>query len=226
MKYGTEMYKLLLKNPHIFLEILLEKNKNFQLSPQALVVLQYLWLTQAQQKRSLSHQELAAYIHIPEQTVRPIIVQLIKDNYLHLVTSERDGKIIESYDLAPLVNKCFEADFVPLKPTNAVQVFVEKVEHEFSRKLSPIEIQYIQGWVFDQHVSITVLDEALKETVLAGVRNFKYMNAIINNWQNDSEKKALTQNYRAQNNAAKQTFSRAEKEIAEFDWERALNDDE
>jgi len=225
MEYSEQIKTILTTNPNIFLEILLEKNQAFQLSAEELVVLQYLWLAKAKQQRSLSHQELADLTHLPEQTVRQVVMKLITNNYIHLITSEHDGKIIEAYDLAPLVNKCFETDVFAIKPTNTVHMFVEKVEHEFARKLSPIEIQYIQGWIFDHHVSVSLLEEALKETVLAGVRNFKYMNAIINNWQNNAEKNTLTKGYRGRKEVLTQNFSVEEKEIAEFDWERALSED-
>jgi len=226
MTHSDQIKQILTKNPHIFLEILLEKNQIFQLAPAALVILQHLWLAKTKQQRSLSHQELAAVTYLSETEVRELVVALIKDNYLHLVSSQTDGKIVESYDLAPLVNKCFETDVLTIKPTNTLQVFVEKIEHEFARKLSPIEIQYVQGWIFDDHLSISVLEEALKESVLAGVRNFKYMNAIIHNWQKDGEKRTLTNGFRIKKEPAKQTFSPEEKQIAEFDWERALHGDD
>src|SRR5699024_7946616 len=84
------------------------------------------------------------------------------------------------------INKCFDTKIIDIQPTNALFQFVEKVELEFSRKLSPIEIQYIQTWIYDEHFSIEILEEALKESVLSGVRNFKYMSAIINNWQTNN----------------------------------------
>jgi len=226
MDYSVQIKKILTKNPHILLEMLLDKNQTFQLVPEQMVVLQYLWLTKIRQRRSLSHQELADLTHMSEQNVRAVVTYLITNNYLQLVSAEHEGKIVETYDFAPLVNKCFEAELLALKPTNALNLFVEKVEHEFARKLSPIEIQYIQGWIFDRKLNISVLEDALKETVLAGVRNFKYMNAIIHNWQNDAQKDLLTKGYRAKQQPMKQKFSDAEKEIAEFDWERALNEDE
>jgi len=225
MNQNEQLKNILYKNPFILIELLLEKNAIFELSAESIVLLQYIWLNKTKNNVNLSHQELADLAHIEVKDVRKILTELIKDDFIHLISTKQDGKINEEYDLSPLINKCLEAKLIDAKPTNAVFSFVEQVELEFSRKLSPIEIQYIQGWIFDDHVSLEILEEALKESVLSGVRNFKYMSAIIHNWQNNNAQVDMTKKSR-NNTTVLKDFSQEDKAIAKFDWERALNEDE
>lgn len=229
MREMALIQEMLIKNPLILIEVLLEKNAVLNFSPEEVVILQYLWLAKTKQNMTLSNKQIAEMANIEEANVRKAIMNLIKEKYITLVSSDVEGKITEEYDLSPLINKCFDATIMPIKTSNALQQFVQKVEGEFARKLSPIEIQYIQGWIYDEHISVEVLEEALKESVINGVRNFKYMNSIINNWQTNKQQDNYANKYGMRESfkqSRQKEFSQEEKEIAKFDWESVLNEDE
>lgn len=59
----------------------------------------------------------------------------------------------------------------------------KKIENEFGRPLSSIEIETINNWVDEDHYSPELIDLALKEAVLSQVYNLKYIDKILLNWQ-------------------------------------------
>ena len=225
-----ELVKAILqKNPSYFVEILLEKNYQLQLQPQELIIIEYLWFARYKQNMMLSFQQLADLTHLSVDDVRKTISQLIHNECLELTSfTSADGKMMEDYDFTPLIHKCFAAPVVTDKKTNVLQVFVEKVEQEFTRKLSPIEIQKIQSWVYDEKIDVATLEYALEEAVLAGVKTFNYMGGILRNRnvQNDGYQQRDRMKMRQVLEQTKnKEFSDEEKAIAfGLDWERDLNE--
>lgn len=63
---------------------------------------------------------------------------------------------------------------------NIKQTTFSKVEKEFGRPLSPIEIETINYW--DEDYSVDMIDLALRESVLNGVYNLKYIESILSSW--------------------------------------------
>ena len=57
-----------------------------------------------------------------------------------------------------------------------------KFETELGRTISPYEIELINKWI-SNGTSEEIIEEALKEAVYSNVRNFKYIDRIIDNWQ-------------------------------------------
>ena len=56
------------------------------------------------------------------------------------------------------------------------------METEFGRLLNPIEMSLVNDWLDQDHYDIEVIKLALRETVLNGKYNFKYMDRILSNW--------------------------------------------
>ena len=62
------------------------------------------------------------------------------------------------------------------------------IEKEFGRCLSPIEYETIKGWL-DSNISEDLIKEALKEAILNGVNNLKYIDRILYEWNKKGYKK-------------------------------------
>lgn len=58
-------------------------------------------------------------------------------------------------------------------------------EHELGRPLTEMELDYIKSW--QQQYSSELINEALRRGVSAGIRNFRYLDSILREW----EKKGL-----------------------------------
>ncbi|QBP18549.1 DnaD domain protein [Acetilactobacillus jinshanensis] len=63
------------------------------------------------------------------------------------------------------------------------QVF-RTIAKEFGRDLSPMEAQTIDGWMTDDHYSPKMIVLALREAVLSQVYNLRYIDRILNSWEN------------------------------------------
>jgi DnaD/phage-associated family protein len=186
-------------------------------------MIQFLWLEISSNNLSPSHTYLSEISGLTLMQVREAISTLIEKKMLQLMTINNDEKIIEVYDLSLLINTCFQGKVDEISISNPLKNLVAQIEREFSRKLSPIEIQCLQTWIYDEQIDINTLEQALKETVLAGVKNFKYMSAIINNWQNTSNRKyGISQNKHLAFRDT--TFSPEEKKVTKFDWVSGLGD--
>lgn len=73
------------------------------------------------------------------------------------------------------VDKVFNSQAVSL-----ISVF----ENEFGRALSPMEIEQIEQWAEEAEPRLVI--EALKQAVLRGKHNFKYINSILLEWKKNN----------------------------------------
>ncbi|MGL5041648.1 MAG: DnaD domain-containing protein [Culicoidibacterales bacterium] len=211
------------KEPLFFIRILLEKQRQLLVSAEELVIIQFLWLELASNNFSPAHIYLSELSGLTLVQVREAIASLIEKKMLQLKTVSNDEKIIEIYDLSLLINICFKGKVDEISVSNPLKNLVVQIEKEFSRQLSPIEIQCLQTWIYDEQIDINTIEQALKETVLAGVKNFKYMSAIINNWQSTGHKKYGVSSKKHLEFRDK-NFSPEEKTVTKFDWVSGLGE--
>ena len=99
-------------------------------------------------------------------------------------------------------------------------------QKELVRSLSPTEYEYINNWL-EKGLSENLIIGALKEAVLSGVKNFRYIDRVLFDWQKKG--------YRSMNDveAAKKKITNVPEEISsnndtnseyfDYDW---LNDDD
>ncbi|MDF9409698.1 MAG: DNA replication protein DnaD [Pelotomaculum sp. PtaB.Bin013] len=57
-------------------------------------------------------------------------------------------------------------------------------ENEFGRALSPLEIEQIEQWAAERDAGLVV--EALRQAVLRGKHNFRYINTILMGWEKNN----------------------------------------
>mgnify|MGYP000910984651 CR=1 FL=1 len=55
-------------------------------------------------------------------------------------------------------------------------------EQEFGRALTPMEIDQIKRWYYDESYPGALIEEALKRAVLRGILNLNYMDRILSSW--------------------------------------------
>ncbi|MDD3653382.1 MAG: DnaD domain protein [Desulfotomaculaceae bacterium] len=76
------------------------------------------------------------------------------------------------------------SDFTNKKFHHQTVSLISTFENEFGRALSPLEIEQIEQWA-DEHESKLII-EALKQAVLRGKHNFKYINSILMEWKKNN----------------------------------------
>ena len=125
---------------------------------------------------------------VPE--VMELISNLSNKKYIKLEVKNSDGKIKEYIDITYLYEKLTSMLIEGSSLNDQEHSDIYKViETELGRTLSPIEYETIARWL-NARVSEELIKEALKEAVLNGVRNLKYIDKIIYEWTKKGYKKA------------------------------------
>lgn len=119
------------------------------------------------------------------QTIQKLIVKNV------LLIEEHQNPYSESYSLAPLWNKL--ASFIVTHEQQKANQNIEEniftlFEKEFARPLSPIEYETITMWLDQDNHSPELIKAALKEAVLSGKLNFRYIDRILFEWKKNGIK--------------------------------------
>ncbi|QNQ80410.1 DnaD domain-containing protein [Lactobacillus sp. PV034] len=185
-----------------FSNVLFKYYSKLDLSEIELVLLLQLEVFDQEGNYFPSNQNLAAITNLSAIEVSEIIQGLINKEFISLEqTHDSQGKINNYYSLKPFYEKLDqllnqeminlksnrEVDEISLnkedKTDNPIQRTVRQFEIEFGRLLSPIERQEIAAWINEDHYDPEVIKLALRESVLAQIYNFKYVDRILLNWQ-------------------------------------------
>jgi len=157
-------------------------------------------------------------LNMDRHKVMGIISNLMGKNILSLEVIKNGRKTEEYISLSllydKLLNIIIDTDEDEVKIDNSIfSVF----ENELGRLLSPMELEQIKEWVTTIKNDELII-AALKEAVLNGVSNFRYIDAILNEWNKKGYKSKEDiikdkNNYRKKKNTAP---------IFDTDW---LNDE-
>lgn len=131
---------------------------------------------------------------------------------VNLVVKNENGKIKEYLDISYLYEKLtsFILDGEEEKEEAENSKIYNVIETELGRTLSPIEYETIAGWL-NANISEELIKEALKEAVLNGVGNLKYIDKILYDWTKKGYKKASDVR-------RKKTSREDEIELFDYDW--------
>lgn len=133
--------------------------------------------------------ELATFLTINEVNCANILRNLIQKGFLKIEQLKNDqNQISEVYSLNPLWEKLFSTKAEKANPTdeedkeNEGTLFI-LFEQEFGRPLSPFEIETINAWLDEDKIIPSLIKAGLRESVLMGKLNFKYIDRILRSWK-------------------------------------------
>lgn len=119
-----------------------------------------------------------------------VMSNLSNKKFINLVVKNENGKIKEFLDISYLYDKLALMIIDSYEETEEENSEIYGViEKELGRTLSPIEYETISGWI-NAKISEELIKEALKEAVLNGVGNLKYIDKILYEWTKKGYKKA------------------------------------
>ena len=131
----------------------------------------------------LDMENIKKELSINEDTILNTFNSLLNKKLIEIVMNKKKDTIEESISLDMLYDKLLlEMDEV--KKVNS-DIFC-KFESEFGRSLSPIEHETINNWL-EKNISEDTILKALKEAVLNGVSNLRYIDKIIYEWSKINE---------------------------------------
>ena len=115
-----------------------------------------------------------------------VFSSLINKKYIEMVVSNVNGNVVEVVNLDPLLDRLVLNKRVEDVNTDIYAIF----EQELGRTLSSFEYEMINDWL-NKGTSEEIIKEALKEAILNDVRNFRYIDKIIYEWNRNGVKKRI-----------------------------------
>lgn len=139
--------------------------------------------------------QLSEPLTIDEKACTKVLRKLIQMDILAIEQLENEeNQLSEAYSLEPLWNKMIEPekknDEIDTRETNEKESKQEQIgsifkmfEQEFGRPISPFEIEMINSWLDLDDMNPSLIQAALRESVLMGKLNFKYIDRILREWK-------------------------------------------
>ena len=173
-------------------DLLIHYNQLFSSSDDFLVW-QFFYLQNTTALGELSPSQIAEKIGKEVTEVNQAISRLTDKGLLQYRTIELNGEIEVIFDATlalERLDQLFEKQ-VPnqVKPAqNDLKSLVDTFQQELGRLLSPFEIEDLEKSLKEDGTSADLITEALREAVLNGKPNWKYIQAILRNWRHEGIK--------------------------------------
>ncbi len=138
--------------------------------------------------------EIADRMTISSVQCMEVLRTLVQNGFLMIEGSQKDGALCESYSLQPLWEKILQ---LLMNETISEELEMQQqlenslysiFEQEFGRPLSPFECETLTMWQDQDHHTPVIIQTALREAVLSGKLNFRYIDRILFEWKKNGIK--------------------------------------
>ena len=131
----------------------------------------------------LNTEDIKDKLGFDEDTVFNTFNSLINKKYIEMDVKNNNSVIIEMIKLDPFYDRLALNKKTDDNTTDIYSLF----EQELGRTLSSFEYEIINKWI-EKGISEDTIKRALKEAILNGVTNFKYIDKIIYDWSKNNVK--------------------------------------
>lgn len=186
----------------------LYKQKSYQINPLVLKNINSLKLSLNEflliiyfinEKNSLDLEDIKFHVGLNEEEILNTYSELLNKCLIEIKVEKENGKVNELISLDMFYDKLIlNSSKTPEKKED----IYSKFENEFGRSLSPIEYETINNWINNGVTEETIIN-ALKEAVINGVSNLRYIDKIIYEWTKKARKPEEDEEY---------------KELFDYDW--------
>ena len=153
--------------------------------------------------------KLSTNLNYESNKILELISSLNEKNYISIEMNKKNGIIEEFISLDLFYNKIISFMIDKKEEINNKSIF-SNFEKEYGRTLSPTEIEIIESWK-ESNFSDEMILEALKEAVLSGVYNMRYIDKILFEWSKKG--------YKTVEDIKHKTKQKDEfEEIYDYDW--------
>ncbi|WP_085523579.1 DnaD domain-containing protein [Tuberibacillus sp. Marseille-P3662] len=165
--------------------------------------------------------ELAERMTVTTEQCARHLRHFVQKGLLSLNQSDQQDMYSEEYSLMPLwerIVQLFSQDNQTQQDNQQQMSLYTLFENEFGRPLSPIECETLGMWVDQDQHEPEIIKAALREAVISGKLNFRYIDRILFEWKKQGVKtleqaKAFGENVR-KHYKNKQTMTSHEKKPA------------
>ena len=158
------------------------------------LVWQFFYLQNTTGLDEMSPSQIAERIGKEISDVNQSISNLTERGLLQYRTIELNGEIELLFDASLALERLDDLLGAPtsssdqLTPQNQLKDLVETFQQELGRLLTPFEIEDLTKTLKEDGTSSDLIKEALREAVLNGKANWKYIQAILRNWRHEGIK--------------------------------------
>ncbi|MDQ0225140.1 DNA replication protein DnaD [Bacillus sp. 7586-K] len=191
-------------------------------------------LLQVQQFKQMGNQfptptELSEHMSISTSTCTSILRSLIQRGFLSIEECEENTILFENYSLKPLWDKLYtflSQEKNREKNKEADENLYTIFENEFGRPLSPIECETLAIWLDQEDYDPIIIKAALRESVMSGKLNFRYIDRILFEWKKNgirtieqarNHSKKFRQ-HQANNNSVQQNQEEYKRKVPFYNW--------
>jgi DNA replication protein len=175
--------------------ILISQYKNIGINEYELMLMIHLLSFIEKGNEFPTPKELSARMTIADSECTEILRKLIQRGFIEIIEGySPDGIRYEKYSLNPLWGKLVDQFLLTQKAGQHQNKQAEETnlytcfEKEFGRPLSPFECESLAMWMDDDHHDPGIIKAALREAVMSGKLNFRYIDRILFEWKKNGIK--------------------------------------
>ena len=179
---------LLKLRPLVIPRILLNNYRLFNITDSEFIVI--MVLLSYGDKITYNPEEFAREVRMSKHEVMSIIDSLCDKNIISLVVEKVNKKTYEYLSMELLYQKLFNivANDDKSEKEEIDNSIFSVFEKELGRTLSPMEFEQIKEWITSGNSNELIIC-ALREAVLNGVGNLRYIDSILNDWRKKGYRK-------------------------------------
>ena len=179
---------LLKLRPIVIPRILLNNYRLFNITDSEFIVI--MVLLSYGDKITYNPEEFAREVRMSKHEVMSIIDSLCDKNIISLVVEKVNKKTYEYLSMELLYQKLFNivANDEKHEKEEIDNSIFSVFEKELGRTLSPMEFEQIKEWITSGNSNELIIC-ALREAVLNGVGNLRYIDSILNDWRKKGYRK-------------------------------------
>lgn len=205
---------LIKEKDYTFKKLLFKLIKDFDLTLEELLLLIYFI---NQDKPVFDIKKISIITYLDNNEIMSAFSSLTVKGLVSIKTSKEDGKITEIIDITNTYRAMVSDINVNIKKQTVTNIYTI-FEKEFGRPLSPVEYEIIKAWI-TSGISEELIKGALKEAVFNNVRNLRYIDKILSEW----EKKGFKSVDEVDSYLKKKEVNNPKQELFDYNW---LEDEE
>lgn len=205
---------LIKEKDYTFKKLLFKLIKDFDLTLEELLLLIYFI---NQDKQVFDIKKISIITYLDNNEIMSAFSSLTAKGLVSIKTSKEDGKITEIIDITNTYRAMVSDINVNIKKQTVTNIYTI-FEKEFGRPLSPVEYEIIKAWI-TSGISEELIKGALKEAVFNNVRNLRYIDKILSEW----EKKGFKSVDEVDSYLKKKEVNNPKQELFDYNW---LEDEE
>lgn len=175
--------------------LLFTEYRNLNLNEYELVLLLNILTFLEKGKEFPTPEEISSRMTISISDCNEMLRRLIQRGFIEITDEySNDGIRYEKYSVQPLWERLVEQFLINSKNDKDISKQAEETdlytcfEKEFGRPLSPFECESLAMWMDDDHHDPIIIKAALREAVMSGKLNFRYIDRILFEWKKNGIK--------------------------------------